>query len=459
MHPRRLILLAFLLVLLRPVSAVPSSGASRLSEAAGWLQQYLRIDTSNPPGNEGKGVAFLAGLLQKEGIPSRVLTSPRGRANLYARLSSPRSGGRAVLLLHHIDVVPAGAGWTVPPFAGQVREGYLWGRGALDDKSLGIVQLAAMLELKRGQAVLERDVVLLAVADEESGGGEGTAWLLARHPDLFRGVEGVIGEGGRSQVTPAGKLLWWGVEVAQKRPLWLEVSTAGRGGHGSGLNPDSANHQLIQGLARLLAPPPRWRVSPPARTYSKALAPHQNAHWRRVFSNIDAIVTETGPKEFLMPGMANLFIDTVQATVLRGGERINVIPGRAWARLDIRLLPDTDSAAFLAEVKRRLGPGFTVKVLVTSPPAAPSPTSGRLYGALESALGREAPVVPAFIPGFTDSRFFRERGIPAYGVSPFKLGPADSRGIHGPDERIPLAEIDRGVERMSRILSSYARPK
>jgi acetylornithine deacetylase/succinyl-diaminopimelate desuccinylase-like protein len=467
MRPRRLILLALFLILLRPaVSSVSAQKAApRLSEAAGWLQQYLRIDTSNPPGHEGKGAAFLAGILQKEGIPSRVLTSPRGRASLYARLSSPRSGGRAVLLLHHIDVVPAGPGWTVPPFAGQVRDGYLWGRGALDDKSLGIVQLAAMIEIKREikrrQDVLgrlERDIILLAVADEESGGGEGTAWLLAKHPDLFRGVEGVIGEGGRSQVTVQGKLLWWGIEVAQKRPLWLEVATSGRGGHGSGLNPDSANHQLILGLARLLAPPPRWRVSPPVRAYSKAIAPHQNAHWRRVFSNVDAVITEKGPKEFLMPGMGNLFIDTVQATVLRGGERINVIPDRAWARLDVRLLPDTDSAAFLTEVKRRLGPDFTVKVLVTSPPAAPSPASGRLYGALESVLGSEAPVVPSFIPGFTDSRFFRERGIPAYGVSPFKLGPADSRGIHGPDERIPLAEIDRGAERMRRVLASYASP-
>ncbi len=455
MRPRRLIFLALLLVLLPPVSG---SGAPRLSEAAGWLQQYLRIDTSNPPGHEERGAAILAPNHRPEGINSRVHTSPPGRASLYARLSSPRSGGRAVLLLHHVDVVPAGPGWTVPPFAGQVRDGYLWGRGALDDKSLGIVQLAALVDLKRRQTVLERDVVLLAVADEESGGGEGTAWLLAQHPELFQGVEGVIGEGGRSQVTPKGKLLWWSVEVSQKRPLWLEVATSGRGGHGSGLNPDSANHQLVLGLARLLAPPPRWRVSPPVRAYSKALAPHQNDHWRRVFSNVDAVITEKGPKEFLMPGMANLFIDTVQATVLRGGERINVIPERAWARLDVRLLPDTDSAAFLAEIKRRLGPGFTVKVLVTSPPAAPSPASGRLYGALESVLGREAPVIPTFIPGFTDSRFFRERGTPAYGVSPFKLGPEDSRGIHGPDERIPLAEIDRGVERMRRILSSYARP-
>ncbi|HEV2852556.1 MAG TPA: M20/M25/M40 family metallo-hydrolase [Thermoanaerobaculia bacterium] len=456
MRPSRLILLTALLALLRPA---PSPGAPALSEAAGWLQQYLRIDTSNPPGNEGRAAAFLAGILGREGIPSRILTTPRGRASLYARWSSPRSGGRAVLLLHHMDVVPAGPGWTAPPFSGQVRGGALWGRGALDDKSLGIAQLAALIDLKRRRTALERDVVFLAVADEESGGLQGTAWLLASHPELFQGIEGVIGEGGRSQVGPGGKVLWWGVEVAQKRPLWLEVSTSGRGGHGSGLNPDSANHQLLQGLARLLAAPARWRVSPPVRAYCQALAPLQNPHWRRVFSNLDAVIAEQGPKEFLMPGMGNLFLDTVQVTVLRGGERINVIPEKAWARLDVRLLPDTDSAAFLAEVRRRLGAGFTVKVLVTSPPAAPSPASGRLYGALKRALGSEAPVVPTFIPGFTDSRFFRERGIPAYGVSPFKLGPGDSRGIHGPDEKIPVAELDRGFERMKRILSFYAGPQ
>ena len=466
MHPGRLILLAIALVFLRPAMSAGSAGlagsaaAPALSEAASWLQQYLRIDTSNPPGNEARAAAFLAGILNREGIASRMVATPEGRASLWARLASPGSGGRAILLLHHMDVVPPGPGWTVPPFGGEVRNGSLWGRGALDDKSLGIAQLAALIDLKRDlkrrKVPLERDVVFLAVADEESGGLRGTGWLLANHPELFRGVEAVIGEGGRSQVGPGGKLSWWGVEVSQKRPLWLEVSTSGRGGHGSGLNPGSANHQLLQGLARLLAQPVRWRVSPPVRDYARAIAPLQNPHWRRVFSNIDAVVAENGPREFLMPGMANLFVDTVQVTVLRGGERINVIPEKAWARLDIRLLPDTDSAAFLAEVKRLLGAGFDVKVLVTAPPAAPSPASGRLWEAFKRTLGSEGPVVPAFIPGFTDSRFFRERGIPAYGVSPFKLAPGDSAGIHGPDERIPVAELDRGIERMRRIVAAYA---
>jgi acetylornithine deacetylase/succinyl-diaminopimelate desuccinylase-like protein len=455
--PSRLLPL-FLAALLIPLPA--PAAAPALSEPAAWLQQYLRIDTSNPPGNEGRAAAFLAGLLQRAGIPARVIANPQGRANLYARLVSPRSGGRAILLLHHMDVVPPGPGWTVPPFAGLIKNGQLWGRGAIDDKSLGIAQLAAMIslqrDLQRRRVPLERDVVFLAVADEENGGLNGTGWLLANHPELFKGVEGVIGEGGRSQTGAGGKLLWWGIEVAQKRPLWLEVSTSGRGGHGAGLNPESANHQLIEGLARLLGEPARWRVTPPVRDYSRAIAPLQNERWRRVFSSIDSVVAESGPKEFLMPGMANLFLDTVQVTVLRGGERINVVPERSAAQLDIRLLPDTDAAAFLASVKSRLGQGFEVKVLVTSPPSPPSPASGRLYGAMERVLRPDGPVVPTFIAGFTDSRFFRERGIPAYGLSPFRLSPDDSKGIHSTDEHIPLAEIDRGVERLRKILLAYA---
>ncbi|HVT61035.1 MAG TPA: M20/M25/M40 family metallo-hydrolase [Thermoanaerobaculia bacterium] len=427
----------------------------QLSEAGGWLQGYLRLNTSNPPGNEQIAAAYLAGILAREGIPSRRWLSPAGRVSLSARLSSPASGGRAVLLLHHMDVVAPGPGWTVAPFAGLVQDGRLWGRGALDDKSLGIVELAAMVDLVRRRARLERDVLLLAVPDEENGGKEGTEWLLDRHPELFSGVEAVVGEGGRSQVA-GDKLLWWGIEVAQKRPLWLEVTASGRGGHASGLNPESANHQLIAGLARLLALPVHWRVSAPARAYLAAVAPLHNAHWRAVFSHIDQVIDEQrGPRQFLLPGMANLFLDTVQVTVVAGGERINVIPTEASARIDIRLLPDTDAAAFLAAARAALGPELAVKVLVSAPPAAASPTAGRFYDALRQTLGREAPLAPTLVPGFTDSRFFRQRQVPAYGISPFALAPDDVRGIHGADERIPLAELDHGARRMIDLLSIY----
>ena len=428
-----------------------------LSEAARWLQGYLRIDTSNPPGNEGKAADFLAAILRQAGIPSRRIVTPAGRTNLWARLVSPASGGRAVLLLHHMDVVAPGPGWTVPPFAGLVKDGRLWGRGALDDKSLGIAQLAAFVDLKRQGRPLARDVIFLAVADEESGGGQGTGWLLDHHPELFTGVEGVIGEGGRNQVS-GGKLLWWGIEVAQKRPLWLEVEAVGRGGHASGLNPGSAIHQLVAGLGRMVALPFRYRVSTAARAYVQALAPLHNDHWRRVFSHIDQVVGEKGLSEFLLPGMENLFLDTVQVTVIQGGERINVIPERAHAEVDIRLLPDTDGDALLATLKEALGKDLAVKVLLTSRKAPPSPTTGRVYQAMAAALGKQAPVVPAMISGFTDSRYFRERGIAAYGLSPFALDGNDQHGIHSTDERIPLVELDRGIARTRQLLFFYVSP-
>jgi acetylornithine deacetylase/succinyl-diaminopimelate desuccinylase-like protein len=452
-----LLSLASLLLLLpapRGGAAAADDAAPRLSEAAGWLRGYVQIDTSNPPGNERQAAAYLTAILAREGIASRLWLSPTGRASLSARLSSPRSGGRALLLLHHIDVVPPGPGWTVPPFAGLVRGGSLWGRGTLDDKGLGVCGLAALVDLARRRAELDRDVLFVAVADEENGGGQGTGWLLASHPELFAGVEGVIGEGGRNQVTD--RLIWWGVEVAQKRPLWLRVSAHGRGGHGSALNVESANHQLVEGLARLLALPRHWRVTAPARDYLAAIAPLHNRHWQHTLAHIDEVIGDAGPRQPIFPGMSSLFLDTVQVTVLAGGDRINVIPADAQAKIDIRLLPDTDGAAFLAAVRSALGPQLEVEVLMTAPPAPASAASGRLYETIRQVLGGEAAVVPMLGAGTTDSRFFRERRVPAYGLAPFALGPEDSGGIHGADEHLPLRELDRGVERMRRLAAAYA---
>ena len=435
-----------------------NTAAAHLSEAAGWLRAYLRIDTTTPPGNERSAAVYLGGILQRAGIPSRLVATPSGRASLWARLAAAGHppARPAILLLHHLDVVAPGPGWSVQPFGGVVRDGRLWGRGAIDDKSLGIAQLAALIDLKRRGVALDRDVIFLAVADEESGGGQGTGWLLEHHPELFAGVEAVIGEGGRNQIGAGDRLLWWGVEVAQKRPLWLEVKASGRGGHGSGLNPFSAIHVLIAGLDRVLQAKPRWHVTPAARDYLAAIAPMHGEKLRHSLSHLDETIGPDGPRGLLMPGMANLFLDTVQVTVLNGGSRINVIPESARALVDVRLLPDTDSDEFLKRMNTALGQGVEARVLLSSPPAPSSPASGRLYAALARVLAKEAPVVPAMIPGLTDSRYFRQRGIAAYGVSPFVLKAEDLAGIHGRDERIPLAELDRGVERMRRLLTAYA---
>jgi acetylornithine deacetylase/succinyl-diaminopimelate desuccinylase-like protein len=430
--------------------------AAELSQAARWLQGYLRVDTTNPPGREELAAVYLERILTDHGIAARKLVSPGGRTSLWARLQArPGIDGPALLLLHHMDVVPAGAGWDHAPFAGEVHDDRLFGRGALDDKSLGIAQLAAFVSIAQSRA-RARDVIFLAVADEEHGSQEGTAWLLEAHPELFQGVEGVLNEGGSNRFVN-GRLLWWGLEVTQKRPLWLEVAASGRGGHGAGFNPMSATHELIRALDRLISRPPRFRVSDAARSYLRAIAPLHNARWQPFLTNPDASMRPEGPVGgFLLPGMENLFLDTIQVNVLEGASQINVVPARATARVDIRLLPDTDAQGMLADVEERLGKGIETKVLLTEPASSPSSADTELHRTLAAVLGKEAIVVPFFSPGFTDSRFFRRRGIPSYGFSPFTLEPQDLLGIHGVNEHIPLEALDRGVSRMRGVVEHWA---
>lgn len=438
--------------------ALAAAGGSSPTPVAdtplGWLAGYLRTDTTNPPGREARAAAFLARILHRHGVTTRTYFSSDGRASLFARLEGRRDD-EGLLLLHHLDVVPAGEGWSREPFAGEVAEGELWGRGAVDVKSLGIAHLAAFVALAEEEDELERDVVFLAVADEEAGGVRGTAWLLENHPELFDGIGAAFGEGGTARRIQ-GRLHWWGVETAQKRPLWIRLTAEGRPGHASGLNPGSAVHDLVEGLAGLLEMEPRWRVTEPVRRYLRALAPLHRGDTARRFADPDAWVGPDGPRGPMLPGQANLFLDSVQVTVLEAGERINVIPPRAEARADVRLLPGTDAEEFLARIRRAVGREVDVEVLLTSPSSPPSPTDHRAYRTVVGVLGEEAPVVPAFIAGFTDSRYLRARGIPTYGVTPFALEPTHLQGIHGPDERIPVDELNRGVERMRRIVHRYA---
>ena len=442
--------LAFWLTL--PAAAAHAAAAATV----GWLQEYIQIDTTNPPGNEGEAVVFLAELLEREGIASRVLRSPEGRSSLYAKLAASGDSRGALVLLHHIDVVAAGRDWRVEPFSGRPYEGKIWGRGALDVKGLGIAQLAAMVALKNDDSRRRRDVVFLAVADEEAGGLQGTAWLLEAHPELFVGVEGVLNEGGSNRVLN-DRVIWWGIEIVQKRPLWLRVSASGRGGHASGLRPRSATHRLIASLARLVERPLEMRANDAALRYLETLARLEGERSTDLLRQLEAGVDPaTLP---LAPGLPVFFLDTIQVTEIDNGSGSNVISATASATVDIRLLPDTDSVAFLAEVRRLLGPEVEVEVLLEAPRAEPSPTDHRIFRALEEALTVRAPVVPSFIAGTTDSRFFRQRGIPAYGFSPFSINAEDLRGIHARDESIPVDAFLRGIETLLRVLRIYVAPE
>src|SRR5256714_12595861 len=222
-------------------------------EAPGLLSQYLRINTTNPPGNEIAAAHWLADVLRRDGIESRIFEPAPGKANLYARLSGDGSA-RPLILLNHMDVVLASPEyWTVDPFSGVVQDGYLWGRGALDMKGEAITQLMTLLTLKRADVPLKRDVIFLATADEEIGGGVGAGWFVEHHGDLVQDAEFLLNEGGTIRTDASGQIEYYGVGTTEKSPFWLNVTVHGTSGHGSRPTPDNPVHRLVRALSRIAA--------------------------------------------------------------------------------------------------------------------------------------------------------------------------------------------------------------
>ncbi|MCZ6726035.1 MAG: M20/M25/M40 family metallo-hydrolase [Acidobacteria bacterium] len=410
-----------------------------LSEESGWLRAYLQFDTSNPPGNVEPAAAYLARILDRAGIDYEMLDQGDGRPSLLARLppARPAPDSETLLLLHHLDVVEADDLWRVPPFAGEVHDGVLWGRGAIDSKSLGIAHLAALVALQRSGVERRRGVAFFASAEEEMGGRLGVERWLKQRPDLFSDVTTVVTEGGTNRGYD-GRLHWWGIEIAQKRPLWLEARA-------------STPQALVTGLRRLVDLPPAWRVSPQAELTFARLAPHYNEHWRSIFLDLPRVITATGPSVGLLPGMEIFFLDSVQVNELEV-----LSDGGARARIDVRLLPDSRDSEWLERIRALLGPGVEAEVLLSAPEVEASPWDNTWIEILERQLTPTAPIVPQMAAGITDSRYFRQREIAAYGFSPFIIDSVFMRTVHVRDERIPLVRFEKGVERMTALVAEWA---
>jgi len=422
-----------------------------IADATEWLQRYVKIDTSTIEGARESGT-YLRSILHRAGVTTQWIISPAGQPFLYARSEASAPGAETLLLLHHLDVVPTGSDWTHPPFAAVIEDGALYGRGAVDDKSLGVAHLVAFLRHHQSSTTSQA-VAFLAVGGEEDGGMEGTGWLIDSHPELFEGVSAVLTEGGSNRVY-GEKLGWWGIEVAQKRPLWMLATATGRPGHGSSLNLHSAPHRLVRGLGRLIDRPLEFRLTPEAELFLESLAPYESPAFRSVIEGLDATLSQPEPVLGLLPGLPNYLVDSIQVNVLEAGSDLNVTPGSAAARIDVRLLPDTDELAFLADLRELMGPDVRLQVLLSAPRTPPSPTDHPVFVCLQDQLSRSAPVIPAFITAITDARFVRQQNIPAYGFSPFALGTKALRGIHANDEHIPLGVFAQGVETMWRVVGT-----
>lgn len=429
------------------------------------LQRYIQIDTTNPPGHEIAAARFLAQVLADEGIESEVAESAPGRGNLMARLhatNGPAGAAPALMLVHHTDVVPAEASdWSVPPFAGVTRDGYVWGRGSLDNKGMGIAHLVACLMLKRLGVPLDRDVVFLAVADEESGGEYGARWLLQHEPDWFRGIGYALNEGGAIIDAGQGHAMY-SVELAQKAPLWLRVTAHGTSGHGSAPEPNTAAAVLVRALARLAAYQFPTLVIPEVQAMFQARAQALSEAKRAPFRDLAASLKQ--PKfrdEFMQnPRDAALVHNTLAITQLTGSAKENVISGQASAVLDMRLLPGQNVDAVLADVRRVMAePSLQIEPLL-SWAAQRSPRDTPLFAAIEAlAKTRDpgAPVMANVIGGFTDCNAFRAANIVCYGFHPMRLNLTDLHGIHGKDEKIQLTALAESVAGLHALFEQLAK--
>ena len=360
-----------------------------------------------------------------------------------------------------MDVVPADPDyWSGDPLSGELRDdGFIYGRGALDTKTGGILHLAAFLALHRSELPLRRDVVFMATADEEAGGFFGAGWLVENRPEIFENVGFLLNEGGGG--AQVGDRYEFGVEVTQKVPYWLHLTTRGEPGHGSRPRASSALTEMVEALDRLRQHAFEARIVPAVDVHFKGAAPAHPEPWRSRFQDMATAIREPGVLGELQeyePGLHALTRNTCSITRLMGSDKINVVPPEAGAELDCRLLPDQDPDAFLAELARVLGPEVEVEVLMGCTPAVPS-TDTEPYRIVEEVTLEGFPGAsfnPQVVGGFTDSHFFRDLGIVSYGYEATATPQEDRSGVHGNDERVSEENVRRGVDLTLEIVRRFA---
>lgn len=445
-------------------SRIPADHLQLYSDlAVNWMQEYLRIDTTNPPGNEMKAVAFYKKILDQEGIENRVFEYTPGRGDLWARIPHTTSEGkRPIILLNHMDVVTSDAAhWKVPPFSGEIKDGYLWGRGAQDMKDEGLAQLVTMVMLKREKVALDRDVIFLGVSDEEAE-GTGTDWFIAHQRDLLENAEFLINEGGEN-LLEHGKVKYVGVDVGEKTTYWLHVVAHGRPGHGSRPNPDSAPNRLVRALDRILAYKTPLRVLPVVDEFLRDMAPQETPERAAEYRAMQKAVADKKFQEEVEKDESLNFLlrDTISLTMMGGSEQTNVIPPEAWANLDVRILPGGDPKAVLEAVRRVVNdPNVTVQPMNDEFRVANySGTDNRLFAAIREVSGKYfpgTPVVPHITSGYTENQRYRPLGISSYGFNPYTATEDEGNTEHGNDERIRVEEVRRGPRILLDVVAAVA---
>jgi acetylornithine deacetylase/succinyl-diaminopimelate desuccinylase-like protein len=421
------------------------------------LQRLISFDTTNPPGNEADCIEFIRGLLEDAGVETEIYAREPGRPNLVARLAAT-GHGRPLLLQGHVDVVTtAGQKWQRPPFSGELVDGYVWGRGAADMKGGVAMLVSAFLRAARGEIEPGGDLLLVVLSDEEAGGDFGAKFLVEDHAHLFDGIRYALGEFGGFSLHVAGRR-FYPIQVAEKQICWLKATIRGPGGHGALINRGGT----MARLGRFLRDIDRRRlpvhVTPVAREMLERMAAGVPQPQRGVLRSLlkPRLTDRVLP---LLGDMARttepLLRNTVSATIVRAGHKINVVPAEIEVELDGRALPGFGPDDLIGELKEIVGEDVEIDLVRHDPgPREPDLELFEVLAGVLRELDPGATPVPLLQIGVTDARFFSRLGIQTYGFVPMRL-PAGFDFlplVHAADERVPAEALAFGTEAISRAL-------
>ena len=420
-------------------------------EVVGFLTDLIRIDTSNPTKPERPAAEYVAEKLAEAGLEPRIFESEPGRASVVARFEGTDPSADALLVHGHLDVVPADAAdWSVHPFAGEVKDGLVWGRGAVDMKDMDAMTLAVVRRMLREGRRPRRDVVLAFLADEEAGGRYGAKFLAARHPELFEGCTEAVSEVGGYSYEINPELRLYLIETAQKGLAWMRLHARGQAGHGSMLNTDNAVTRIAQAVARIGAHEFPVTLTPTVRDFLTEVCEAMGVEFDP--AEPEAAVAKLGP---LARFIGATLRHTANPTMLEAGYKSNVIPERASAVIDGRFLPGGQEE-FLAAIDELAGPGVTREDIHLDR-SVESPFGTPLVETMLAALRAEDPAartVPYCLSAGTDNKTFADLGMTGYGFVPLRLTPdLDFAAMfHGVDERVPVDGLKFGVRVLDRFL-------
>lgn len=425
------------------------------------LQDLIRLDTTNPPGNEALAINYLVDVLERHGLAHRIVAKDPSRPNLIASI---RGAGNApgLLMQGHVDVVPtAGQPWSKDPFSGDIHDGFIWGRGSLDMKSGIVMMVDALLRLAASDHEPAGDIVFAALADEEAGSEFGAKFLVNEHPDLFDGIRYSVGEFGGFPLTLGG-VRFYPIQIAERSSVVFRLTIRGDGGHGSLAARGGTTARLAEVLRRLDRRHCPIHVVPPTKMMLEAMMDHLDGAQRRIIGTLlhprtaaPTLAALRSKLGVLEPVLRN----TVAPTIISSGDKVNVLPATAEVILDGRLLPGLTAKSFAAEVRDLVGEGVEVEFEAEQPTTNDEPDMG-LFNTLAGIVKERDPEgvpIPFLLPAVTDGRWFARLGIQHYGFQPMKL-PDDfvfQSTVHAADERIPVAAVNHGADAMYDLLTRY----